>query len=502
MVRIWATPLLGLVLSLVLVAAACSAPADQPVGSPDEGADEQETTRRTIREEAATTSTTRFTASADLGPLPDADWTETEFVLQLIAETDGALAMATRPGGDDLWIAERSGRVRVIQRRVALDNKTEALKLLNTVVLDISDKVSTDGERGLLGLDFSDDGDMLYVSYTNNNGHSVVAEYEMDAIRALERTERILLEVEQPFSNHNGGQITVGPDGFLYIALGDGGGGGDPLGSGQDTTTLLGSLLRIDPLERSDDLAYRIPEDNPFAGSRGQRNEIWSYGLRNPWRFSFDAATGDLWIADVGQGLWEEINYLPAGRLRAGIGANLGWNILEGDQPFDDGNSSSAQGTPRDYVPPVHVYGHEQGRCSVTGGYVYRGDFMEGLDGVYVFSDFCTGEVFGLRQTDDGRFVHDVINFRDLPAQVVSFGQGPEHELYIIEANGNISRIQTRRWDREVQVYGPDEEIPGGGFQVEVTPGPEDPVINNPEPLPDPEPEPEPDPDPDAGTDE
>ena len=474
----------GLGLGLGLITAACTSPAID-ADTPPAGSEQADgsTTERTIREEAPTTSTTGFTTTADLGPLPDPAWIEVEFELQPIAETDEALAITTRPGTDDLWIVEREGRVRVIQRRVSLDDKLEALKLLNTVVLDVTDKVSTDGEGGLLGLAFSINGQLLYVSYTDNNGDSVVAEYEMDLVTALERTERILLEVEQPYSNHNGGQITVGPDGFLYVALGDGGSGGDPLGSGQDTSTLLGSILRIDPLEPTDDLPYRIPEDNPFVGSRGQRNEIWAYGLRNPWRFSFDVRTGDLWIGDVGQALWEEVDFLAAGAEPAGRGANLGWNILEGDQPYDSDTPDDVR-APQGYVPPVHTYAHEGGRCSITGGYVYRGDQIEVLQGVYVFGDYCTGELFGLQRLDDGRLVHGPITVRRALGQVVSFGEGPEQELYVLEADGTVSRLQIRGWERTVEVYGPDEEIPGGRFKVDVTPGPDDPVINQPDPEP------------------
>ncbi|MDH3302722.1 MAG: PQQ-dependent sugar dehydrogenase [Acidimicrobiia bacterium] len=367
--------------------------------------------------------------------LPDPEWAGAEFVLQPIAGTDRGLAMAVRDD-DDIWLVERDGRVRLIEGPVTPAEDTG--DSTGTVVLDISDKVGTDGEGGLLGLDFSPAGDHLYLSYTDTSGNSVIAEYEMDSTAPLEGTDRILLQVEQPFSNHNGGQITVGPDGFLYVALGDGGSGGDPLGSGQDTSTLLGSILRIDPAGGTAGVPYAIPADNPFVGQDGARDEIWLYGVRNPWRFSFDADTGDLWIGDVGQGEIEEIDFLAASSGEpAGRGANLGWNILEGEQPF------SGEAPPPDLIGPIAWYGHDNGRCSVTGGYVYRGDRIPALAGVYIFGDYCTGEVFGIRRFDDGRTTQAPLAIEGDVGQIVSFGQGPDGELYVFESNGTLSRLQT-----------------------------------------------------------
>lgn len=373
-------------------------------------------------------------AAADRGPTATTD-TGTGFVLQRVAETDRGLAMAVRAGDDDFWLAERDGRIRLIEGPIPLDGGDADNPSM--VVLDITDKVGTAGEGGLLGLDFSPGGDHLYVSYTDTNGDSVIAEYEMDGSAPVVNSERILLQVEQPFSNHNGGQVTFGPDGFLYIALGDGGSGGDPLGSGQDTSTLLGSILRIDPSGATADAPYAVPADNPFVEQANGREEIWLYGVRNPWRFSFDAATGDLWIGDVGQGEIEEIDFLPAAADEpAGRGANLGWNILEGEQPF------SGENPPPDLIGPIAWYGHDNGRCSVTGGYVYRGERIPALEGVYVFGDYCTGELFGIRRSGDGRTTQAPLTVEGAIDQIVSFGQGPDGELYVFESTGTLWRLQ------------------------------------------------------------
>ena len=413
----------------------------------DDGADVEQGAITTGGTAAPTSSSTTVATSADSQPdepattvpeqLPEPAWAGVEFVLEPIAETDQGLAMATRSGDDHLWLAERDGRVRIMERNGSADGDQETLQLRDDAALDISNRVGTDGEGGLLGLDFSADGSLLYVSYTDTDGTSVIAEYGMDGDTVVDDSERVLLEVEQPFSNHNGGQITIGPDGFLYIALGDGGSGGDPLGSGQDTATLLGSILRIDPTRPTADTPFGIPAGNPFVDQPDGRQEIWLYGVRNPWRFSFDADTGDLWIGDVGQGEIEEIDFLAATADQpAGRGANLGWNILEGERPF------SGEEPPPDLIGPIAWYGHDNGRCSVTGGYVYRGGRIEELTGVYLFGDFCSGEVFGLRRFADGRTTQAPVTFDGDLGQIVSFGQGPGNELYVFESGGTLYRIQ------------------------------------------------------------
>jgi glucose/arabinose dehydrogenase len=240
-------------------------------------------------------------------------------------------------------------------------------------------------------------------------------------------TRRNVLTQTQPFENHNGGDIMFGPDGYLYIGLGDGGSGGDPQGNGQNLGTLLGKLLRIDP---SGGDPYAIPADNPFVGDPNAKGEIWAYGLRNPWRFSFDAGTGDLLIGDVGQSDWEEIDWAPA---NSKGGENYGWGSMEGTHPFRGGTE------PANHVPPIHEYDRNGLGCSVTGGYVYRGKAIPDLEGQYVYSDYCDGTVRTL-QVEDGK----VTGQSDLGVnggEVVSFVQDGDGELYTLAIGGTISRI-------------------------------------------------------------
>jgi glucose/arabinose dehydrogenase len=245
------------------------------------------------------------------------------------------------------------------------------------------------------------------------------------------RGRRELLRVEDPYPNHNGGHLALGPDGYLYIGLGDGGSGGDPHGHGQDTDTLLGSILRIDPTAPPADGEYGIPADNPFAASGGEP-EIWLYGVRNPWRFSFDRATGDLWIGDVGQGEVEEIDRLPATNGRdAGRGANLGWNLMEGSEPFEGENPAGG-------VLPIYEYTHDDG-CSVTGGYVYRGRAIPALTGAYLFADYCEPDLRAVRVAGD-----EVVEERswDLSLEAIqSFGEDADGELYVLLASGPLLRL-------------------------------------------------------------
>jgi glucose/arabinose dehydrogenase len=241
-----------------------------------------------------------------------------------------------------------------------------------------------------------------------------------------------VLAVDQPFANHNGGDVEFGPDGYLYFGLGDGGSAGDPEGNGQDPSTLLGSMLRIDPQGTLDgDEPYAIPGDNPFADGDAGEPEVWLYGLRNPWRFSFDPATDDLWIADVGQNAWEEINRLPAAD-GGGRGANLGWNELEGTHSFEGVN-------PDDGVLPVFEYPHDDGGCSVTGGVVYRGNAIAGLAGAYLFGDLCNPT---LRALDVSGDEPREVSFDDSEVgNLVSFGQDNDGEVYAVSLDGPIYRL-------------------------------------------------------------
>lgn len=367
-----------------------------------------------MRSEPASDPPSSEAASPAAAPATAVDVTVS---LQPLATLEQPTATAVRPGEPGaLYVAERSGRVRVLQDGALTD----------TVVLDLSSQTTTDSERGLLGLAFDEDGSHLYVDHTDPEGHTRVAEYAMAGGSADPGTRRELLRVEQPYANHNGGQLAVGPDGHLYVGLGDGGAGGDPHDHGQDPGTLLGALLRIDP-DGGD--PYGIPADNPFADGDGGRPEVWAYGLRNPWRFSFDRATGDLWIADVGQDAREEIDFVPAGE---GAGWNFGWNRLEGSIPFEGE-------APADAVAPVFEYEHGDGRCSVTGGVVYRGDAIPDLAGVYVYGDFCSGELRGLAVAD-GEVVDEGPLGPTVPA-LAAIGEDAAGELYTLSLEGEISKV-------------------------------------------------------------
>ena len=359
--------------------------------------------------------------------LDDPLWQQLQLVLTPIAQLQEPIAAAARSGSLNYYVAERAGRVRVIEREISERGK-ESISVIRQPLLDLSAEVSTDSEQGLLGILFSSDGRQLYVSYTDLEGTLVITEFAVSRTdRADLESRRDLLRVPQPAGNHNGGSLALGPDGFLYIGLGDGGGAGDPDDNGQNTQTLLGSVVRIDPFAAADDRACGIPDGNPFAaGVIG--SEIWLWGVRNPWRLSFDSDTGDLWIGDVGQDDVEEIDLLTrAGG--GGHGANLGWNEMEGDRPFNGG------APPAGHVPPLFTYLHENGRCSVTGGYVYRGDALPLLDGVYIFGDYCSGEILGLQVLPEG-VVMRPLTVASGPNLLASFGQGPDGEILVLERTG------------------------------------------------------------------
>ena len=348
-----------------------------------------------------------------------------------VATLHGSTAMAVRDGDSRLYVADQGGAVRAIRRgRVVADP-----------VLDISSDTAARGEQGLLGLAFAPDGRHLYVDYTDRSGDTHVDEFAMTGNVADPSSRRSVLVVDQPQANHNGGQLAFGPDGYLYIGLGDGGNFGDQGpghargGNGQSLETPLGKILRIDVTPGAA-AAYSVPPDNPFVGERDARGEVWAYGLRNPWRFSFDTGTGDLWIGDVGQNAWEEIDFsaAQAGR-NAGRGANFGWNRLEGTHPY-------AGDPPDSTVPPVYEASHADGACSITGGFVYRGKRIPALRGKYVFSDYCDGVVRTLTRTDAGSFRAGELGL-NVPS-VSSFGQGHDGELYILSQSQGIFRLAPR----------------------------------------------------------
>ncbi len=326
-----------------------------------------------------------------------------------------------------LFIVEQNGRIAILR-----DGQRQ-----EPVFLDIRSRVgSSANEQGLLSmafdLDYAANG-IFFVYYTDKSGETVVARYRVSADNpdtAAVDSEEILLRVGQPYGNHNGGLIKFGPDGYLYVGLGDGGSGGDPHDHGQNLGTLLGTMLRIDVRTGG---PYVIPADNPFVGREGVRPEIWNWGQRNPWRFSFDRVTGDLFIADVGQNKLEEVSFQPAASTG---GENYGWNRYEGTQPF--GNRSTEGMVRRELVFPIAEYGRDEG-CSVTGGYVYRGGQLPDLVGNYIFGDYCTGIVWTLTPQADGSWLRTVL-FR-APPEITSFGEDADGEVYVIFRNGTISRI-------------------------------------------------------------
>ncbi|MFP4235569.1 MAG: PQQ-dependent sugar dehydrogenase [Nitriliruptoraceae bacterium] len=348
-------------------------------------------------------------------PEPDVDL-DVALVLEPVVTMDSPVAGALAPDGT-LYLGDRSGTV----HELTADG-------LSAPVLDLSDETTTESERGLLGLAVAADGSHLYVSSTDRAGSSVLtAVPRVDGeLRPAER--RTFFRLEQPYPNHNGGDLHVGPDGFLYYGLGDGGGAGDPLEAGQDLTTPLGALLRLDP-QGGD--PYAVPADNPFLDLEGAAPEIVAYGLRNPWRFSFDAETDEVWIADVGQDRWEEITRIPFAELP---GANLGWNLMEGREPF-------AGEEPEDHVPPVYTYATRGPEgCAVTGGVVYRGQAIPELDGVYLYADSCTGVVRGLVVDEAGELVEQASLGVD-GGQVVAFVVDPEGEVLVLDLEGAVRRL-------------------------------------------------------------
>ncbi len=369
--------------------------------------------------------------------LPTAQWEELPLELAVIAEYEEGepIAMASRSGSSDLYVAMREGVINRVQITFTQGAGLERISTSTRPVLDISEMVSTNGEGGLLGIAFSTDGRFLYVSYTNNAGDSIIAEYDIDRrTEADVESRRELLRVDQPFSNHNGGHIAFGSDGFLYIGFGDGGSAGDPEGNGQDPSTLLGSIVRIDTFADGEASPYTVPSGNPFAPEDDGAEEVFLYGVRNPWRFSFDRETGDLWIADVGQDSYEEVNFLPAATGN-GNGANLGWNAMEGTSTFDGASE------PEDHVPPIYEYETTNTDCSVTGGYVYRGELHPILDGVYVFGDYCSGTIWGLQVGEEGAAARE-LTVAAPRNQLVSFAEDGEGELYVLLSGGQLLRFE------------------------------------------------------------
>jgi glucose/arabinose dehydrogenase len=326
---------------------------------------------------------------------------------------------------DRLFIVEKAGRIRV----------SHGNQVIERPFLDIRGVVGARGsEQGLLGLAFDPQyasNGAFYVNYTDLNGDSVVARYQVtdDPDLADPGTGSVVLTQPQPYPNHNGGNLVFGPDSYLWIGFGDGGSAGDPHHNGQSGGTWLGKMLRIDPNGGS---PYAIPPDNPFVGSSSVLPEIWALGLRNPWRYSFDAATGDLYIGDVGQSQWEEVDFVPAGS--AG-GLNFGWNVAEGNHCF---NAQSCDLSP--FVPAVAEYDHSARDCAIIGGFVYRGSVFPSLQGVYFYADECTGRVWSLARDEDGNWTSSELLKTGI--NISSFGEDKNGELYVTGlSDGKVYRL-------------------------------------------------------------
>ncbi len=390
---------------------------------------------------AGTTTTLGTGGSGDSGSGADDDVTDGalgDVAVQLVdleLGADGPIDLAFRPGSTSLLVAERGGAV----REAVADGGS--FRLADDPVIDLTDEVgSTDGERGLLGIAVAPDGGHLYVSYTESErGDSRIDEYELTgddgSLRADPDSRRQLVAIEQPYSNHNGGALRFGTDGMLYAGFGDGGAGGDPEGNGQARDTLLGKVLRIDPAASDG-----VPADNPFAGGSavdGVEPLIWATGVRNPWRIDVDPATGDLWVADVGQNEFEEISRLAAAD-GGGRGANLGWDLFEGTERFEDPDPADGDASAGPFVEPVLTYSHDEG-CSISGGVVVRDPRLPALDGAYLFGDFCQPWIRAVRVAADG-----TVSTADLgleASSVVSFARGPDDEVYVVGLDGAVSRL-------------------------------------------------------------
>ncbi|MEU6717965.1 PQQ-dependent sugar dehydrogenase [Nonomuraea sp. NPDC046802] len=398
---------------------------------------------------AAATPSPALAATAR-APLEEINATTTQVAFGLRRPT--AIA-APDDGTNRLLITEKRGTVRVYRPDTGLEQ---------TPIIDITASVDeSENERGLLGIalspDFAQSQD-LYLAYTAlPDGAVTLARYRLDEAKL----EPLLSQAHAEFGNHNGGQITFGTDGKLYMSIGDGGGAGDPFDTGQRLDTLLGKVLRVDVSRSCGDLAYCVPSDNPFVGVKGARGEVWMYGGRNPWRFSVDPADGSMWIADVGQGSWEEINHIPTGRQ---AGANLGWSCYEGLAVFDQAQCRS--GT--EYTKPVFTYSPHTGGCAVIGGVVYRGkQFADLVGDTYIATDYCYSTVWALRKNSSGGYSQAEIG--QTPTQVTAFGTTPQGELYVVnDLPGGLHRVSFERSLPTCRI-GYTTQTWGGGMTVDLT---------------------------------
>jgi glucose/arabinose dehydrogenase len=402
---------------LAIALAACAPPAATPMGNSDSSPPKATDVPAAVPTSTATLepveTETGASAVQSTASLPTAEGAQWSLV------TDGLRnPLGLENAGDErLFIVEQRGVIRIYS------NGT----LLSEPFLDVRDQVTTQGnEQGLLGLAFHPDyqeNGYFYIDYTDRRGDTVVSRFQVstDPNLADPQSELKLLQIAQPYRNHNGGDLVFGPDGYLYIATGDGGSGGDPEGNAQNLNTLLGKILRVD-VDTGD--PYAVPDSNFDQGL----GEIWAYGLRNPWRIHFDGATGDLYIADVGQNQWEEVNFQPAG---AQAGWNFGWNIREGTHAFKPGQAENL-------IDPVAEYSHQLG-ISVTGGVVIHDPRLPDWQGVYLYGDYGSGIIWGLLRLPDGSWQNDQL--WDTDAFIASFGQDHEGRVYLVDIGGRILRL-------------------------------------------------------------
>lgn len=390
-----------LVAALALTAGACGQDGDQ------DG-----------RGASAPASSVPATSAPPAEPPTQAELDRVAVELDEVARAQTPVALAVAQDNTTLYVGERAGLVRVI-RDGRLDRRP---------VLDLTGQVVVEGEGGLLGVAMAPDGRHLYVSFTDAEHAVRLVEVTIDGGQVDPASRREVLTIRQPSTRHHGGNLVFGPDGLLWLGVGDGSPGGDPANAAQSLGELSGKLLRLDPTP-SGAKAYTVPQTNPFVNHKGARPEIWAYGLRNPWRFSFDRATHDLWIGDVGQYVVEEIDVIG---LRRSKGANLGWRRLEGTRRFSGGPPPRA-------VPPVHEYYHRNGRCAVIGGHAYRGSQIRGLQGAYVYGDVCDGRIRALSWARGKPLRHRDLGLR-LPG-LVSFAEDRNGELYALSLADGIYRL-------------------------------------------------------------
>ncbi len=351
--------------------------------------------------------------------------------LELVADLDFLTSLAVRPGSDALYLTQQTGEVRVLTPDGA-GGFTVAAEPLVDRTEGGADPTSM-YEAGLLGVAFAPDGERLYLTEAvptpdpGDHERAVVwrlLEYVLDGDEVAAGSARTLIELVKPRPVHNGGQLRFGPDGYLYTGIGDSWASGDELATGQDPTDLLASLLRIDPTPGDGGAPYRIPPDNPFASGVEGAPEVWLYGVRNPWRFTWDAASGDLWITDVGADRAEEVNLLEAG---SDMGANLGWSQMAGSEPVEGGTE------PADHRPPLYTYEHDDGRCAVVGGTVLEEGALPGLDGAFIFGDFCAKTVWALERSSAGPRVETIARSERV---ITSIDPGPDGEPYVLTQRG------------------------------------------------------------------